>query len=170
MLGFFALFNDLFQPLPPDEALKLIEDNNIRIDFNETTNFRLILSLREDFLARLEDYSYNIPFLKKNRVGVSPMNGLQALEVVLKPIPDIMDRRAALKILEKVSKCPHIKDDEEVLEDLSIETCILSLFCLSKIGETVPGSTSKSHLTTSRELSMPLICGDEEITRADMAL
>lgn len=129
VLGFFALFNDLFQPLPPDEALKLIEDNNIRIDFNETTNFRLILSLREDFLARLEDYSYNIPFLKKNRVGVSPMNGLQALEVVLKPIPDIMDRRAALKILEKVSKCPHIKDDEEVLEDLSIETCILSLFC-----------------------------------------
>ena len=130
VLRFFSMLNDLFQPLPPDEVLKLIENKNIRrIDFNETTNFRLILSLREDFLARLEDYSYNIPVLKKNRVGVSPMNGLQALEVILKPIPDIMDRTAALKIVEKVSKCPHVEDDEEVLKDISIETCILSLFC-----------------------------------------
>ena len=129
VLNFFALLNDLFQPLPPDEVLNLIEEKNIRIDFNETTSFRLILSLREDFLARLEDYSYNIPVLKKNRVGVSPMNGLQALEVILKPIPGIMDRGAAIKILEKVSKCPHIEDDEEVLKDIAIETCILSLFC-----------------------------------------
>lgn len=128
-LGFFSLLNDLFQPLPPDEILNLIEENNVRIDFNETTNFRLILALREDFLARLEDYSYHIPVLKKNRVGVSPMSGIQALEVILRPIPDIMNREAALKILEKVSKCLHIEDDEEALKEISIETCILSLFC-----------------------------------------
>ncbi len=127
--NFFTLLNDLFQALPPDEALRVIEEKGIRIDFNETTNFRLILSMREDFLARLEDYSYNIPVLRKNRVGVSPLNGLQALDVILKPIPGIMNREAALKILEKVSKCTHVADDEEVLVNLSVETCILSLFC-----------------------------------------
>ena len=98
---FFTLLNDLFQVLPPDEALRQIEEKGIRIDFNESTNFRLILSLREDFLARLEDYSYNIPVLRKNRVGVSPLNGLQGLDVILKPISGIMNREAALKILEK---------------------------------------------------------------------
>lgn len=126
---FFTLLNDLFQVLPPDEALRQIEEKGIRIDFNESTNFRLILSLREDFLARLEDYSYNIPVLRKNRVGVSPLNGLQGLDVILKPISGIMNREAALKILEKVSKCTHIEDEEEALANLSIETCILSLFC-----------------------------------------
>lgn len=127
--NFFALLNDLFQSLPPDDVLKLMDEKGIRMDFSESTNFRLILSLREDFLARLEDYSYNIPVLRKNRVGVSPLSGLQAMDVILKPVPGIMDRKAALKILEKVSKCPDIVDDEDVQGNLSVETCILSLFC-----------------------------------------
>lgn len=135
--AFFGLLNDLFQLLPPDDVLRMIEENNIRIDFNETASFRLILSLREDFLARLEDYSYDIPVLKKNRVGVSPLTGLQALEVMLNPIPGIMDRQAALKILEKVSKCAHIEDNDEVLSEISVETCILSLFCSQLFKKTI---------------------------------
>ena len=135
--AFFGLLNDLFQPLPPDDVLRMIEENNIRIDFSETASFRLILSLREDFLARLEDYSYNIPVLKKNRVGIYPMTGLQALEVMLKPIPGIIDRQAALKILEKVSKCAHIEDNDEVLSEISVETCILSLFCSQLFNKTI---------------------------------
>lgn len=127
--SFFSLLNDLFQPLPPDELLQLIEKNNKRIDFQEVTNFRLVISLREDFLARLEDYAHNIPILRKNRIGISPMNGLQALDVILKPASGIINREAAFKVLEKVSKATYIEDDEEFLNNLVIETCLLSLFC-----------------------------------------
>lgn len=129
IIYFFSLLNELFQPLPPEDALTLFEENNIRFDFNEATNFRIVLSMREDFLARLEDNAQNIPVLKKNRIGIAPMNGLQAMDVILKPYPGIVDREAALKIIEKVAKRNDIQDNDEILENLSLETCILSLFC-----------------------------------------
>ena len=93
---FFSMLNELFQPLPPDELINILEKTGKRLRFEEETNFRLILSMREDFLARLEDYSRNIPILRKNRVGIAPMSGNQALEVILKPNPDIVNRTAAL--------------------------------------------------------------------------
>lgn len=126
---FFNMLDELFQPLPPDEILNLVDETETRIDFTENTNFRLILSMREDFLARLEDYSRNIPALKKNRVGIAPLNGNQALEVIMKPHMGIIDRTAALKIIEKVAKRNNLEDDPDLLNEIYVETFILSLFC-----------------------------------------
>ena len=78
VVDFFRLLNELFQSLPSDKILDQIESNGIRIDFNETANFRLVLSMREDFLPRLEDYCRDIPSLRKNRMVLAPIfNTLQ---------------------------------------------------------------------------------------------
>lgn len=126
---FFSMLNELFQPLPPDELINILEKTGKRLRFEEETNFRLILSMREDFLARLEDYSRNIPILRKNRVGIAPMSGNQALEVILKPNPDIVNRTAALKIIAHLTEMEDIVDSPEILDSLEVDTCILSLFC-----------------------------------------
>lgn len=127
--GFFKLVNDLFQQLPPSSATEILEQSDSRIDFSGSAAFRLIVSMREDFLARLEDYSRNVPSMRKNRVGLAPVNGLQSLSVIMKPAPGIIDRQSALRIIAKVAKLDSVEDDEETLRSIHIETCILSLFC-----------------------------------------
>ena len=124
----FRTIDTILQMTPPEKVSDAFARLNARLPFNEKPAFRLILSLREDFLARLEDYSYNIPALRRNRVGLASMNGLQALEVITRPIPGLVERDAALKILSKVT-ATEIKDDEYFLERLSVDSCILSLFC-----------------------------------------
>lgn len=125
---FFTLLNELFQPLPPEELINILEETGKRLRFEEDTNFRLILSVREDFLARLEDYSRNIPILRKSKVGIAPLNGNQALEVILKPNPKIIDRSAALKIIASITN-DEVIDDSQYLDIIEIDTCVLSLFC-----------------------------------------
>lgn len=127
VVDFFRLLNELFQTLPSDKILNQIESKGIRIDFNETANFRLVLAMREDFLPRLEDYCHDIPSLRKNRVVLAPMTGKQALEVIMKPDPDIVHPDAAIRIIEKVSKKK--VENQDSLDKLEIEICILSLFC-----------------------------------------
>ena len=126
---FFSMLGELFQPLPPDEVNEMMEKSGRRIDFSETANFRLVLAMREDFLARLEDYSYDIPLLRRNRVGLSAMNGLQSLEVMMSPVPGLVDREAALGILRKITRSGQLRDDDGQLRSLSVETFLLSLFC-----------------------------------------
>lgn len=126
---FFNILSELFQPLPPDGISGQIEAQGLHLDFSESANFRLVLSMREDFLARLEDYSRDVPILKRNRVGLSAMNGLQALEVMMDPAPGLVDRAVAIRILRKICKDDRITDDEESLRNLDVETFILSLFC-----------------------------------------
>ena len=88
----------------------------------------MALSMREDFLARLEDFCYDIPFLKKNRKGMRKLNGIQALSVIMDPVRGLVDRNAAIKILSRVVGFP-CEDRQSWLETLSVDTSILSLFC-----------------------------------------
>ena len=126
--GFFNLIDRLLQMIPPENISEAFERKNIRLPYQEKPAFRLVLSLREDFLARLEDYSYSIPALRRNRIGLAPMNGQQALEVIMNPIPGLVDRDAALRILSKVTD-KEVHDDPYFLEKMTVDSCILSLFC-----------------------------------------
>ena len=128
VLGFFRTIDTLLQMTPPDSVTDAFAQTNTRLSFKEKPSFRLMLSLREDFLARLEDYSFNIPALRRNRIGLASMNGIQALEVITRPIPGLVQRDAALRILSKVT-ATDVKDDEYFLEKLQVDSCILSLFC-----------------------------------------
>jgi len=125
---FFNIIDSLQYSTPTDRILQAMEKTDQFASFGEELNFRMVFSMREDFLARLEDYSYNIPSLRKNRIGLKPLNGLQALDVILKPCPDMVSRKVALHIISKVVG-KNITDNERKLETTSVDTSILSLFC-----------------------------------------
>lgn len=126
--SFFNIIDSLQYSTPTERILNAMEDADQFVSFGEEQNFRMVFSMREDFLARLEDYSYNIPALRKNRIGLKPLNGLQALEVILKPRPEMVTRKVALHIISKVVG-KVVTDNERKLEATSVDTSILSLFC-----------------------------------------
>lgn len=126
--SFFNTIDSLQYSTPTERILNAMENADNFVSFSEEQNFRIVFSMREDFLARLEDYSYNIPALRKNRIGLKPLNGLQALEVILKPRPEMVTRKVALHIISKVVG-KTITDNERKLEATSVDTSILSLFC-----------------------------------------
>ncbi len=126
--SFFNVIDSLQYSTPTERLLQIIEHNDQYVQFHEKQNFRMVFTMREDFLARLEDYSYNIPALRKNRIGLKPLNGNQALEVILKPRPDMVTRDVALHIISKITG-KNIPDNARRLEATSVDTSILSLFC-----------------------------------------
>ncbi len=125
--SFFEMVNAIQYDTPPSRTKELLENGNEYFEL-ECNFSRMVFVIREDFLARLEDYSYGIAALRRNRIGIKQMNGHQALEVILNPITDFITRDVAIKILSKVSG-KEVIDSDRSLGRLSIDTSILSLFC-----------------------------------------
>lgn len=126
--SFFRLVPNLLQLVPPDELCESLILKGHRLQYNENPAFRMVLSLREDFLARLEDHTYSIPELRKNRIGLSILNGMQAMDVILRAGQGIVQRDVALSIISKICKKEYT-DSSAWLASVHVDTCILSLFC-----------------------------------------
>lgn len=137
--SFFKVIDSLQYNMPTERIASKIQETDQCVTFGEEMNFRVVFSMREDFLPRLEDYCFDIPAMRRNRVGLKPLNGLQALEVITKPRPDVVTREVALHIISKIVG-KQMKDNQRRLEATSVDTSILSLFCTElynygKIGE-----------------------------------
>jgi len=98
-------------------------------------NLRVIISLREDYLAQLETLYKYIPSLRFSRYQVSQMKGRDAIDAVLKPGKEIIKDPAVAEAI--IKKIPASKDaDYSPYEDKAgswenkkIEPFLLSLFC-----------------------------------------
>ena len=102
--SFFSNLDDLSNVVPPlsiRDKIKDIED----FRYNQSSDFRFVFSLREDYLPRLDDYVYsiNIPELRKSRYGITLMNSDQAREVILGPGEGIVSETVADKIISILS-------------------------------------------------------------------
>jgi hypothetical protein len=97
----------------------------------DSQHYRVLLSLREDFLPHLEDFQSSIPSLTQNRFRLTAMNGVQAMEAILNPGRELVSREVALDIVRAVAgrAAVHLDDIEQALDRLRIEPTILSLFC-----------------------------------------
>ena len=126
--SFFDDFNQVYQSIPSDELLSILNESETPFSVNDRPSFRLALSMREDFLSRLEDYCLDIPFLRQNRRRLNLLTGEQALSVILKPYPGIVDEGTARHILAKVTGKDLSKKGVE-LDRIEVDTSILSLFC-----------------------------------------
>lgn len=143
--SFFEMINAIQYDTPPTQTKELLENSYGYFELKCNTS-RIVFIIREDFLARLEDYSYGIAVLRRNRIGIKQMNGHQALEVILKPIPGLVTREGAIKILSKVSG-KEVIDSDRSLGRISIDTSILSLFCSELYQRAVE---EKSDIITSK--------------------
>jgi conflict system STAND superfamily ATPase/WD40 domain-containing protein len=97
-------------------------------------SYRMVFSLREDYLARLEELKMYMPSIMENRFRVVQMTIVQALDAAIKPGKGLINEEVATKI---ITKLPGVSQtDFDLLEkegiinkNLMVEPFLLSLIC-----------------------------------------
>lgn len=95
--------------------------------YTEDSEFRLVIAIREDYLAYLEHHTENIPSMKLNRYFLQPMDVEEAKKVILRPAPDIVTEEVAESIIQKITS--ENRQSAIPLENCVIDPFVLSLFC-----------------------------------------
>lgn len=96
--------------------------------------YRVILSLREDYLARLEELKKYMPSIMNSRFRIIQMTVGQAMDAAIKPGKGLIDKTVAEEIIKKL---PGIsQSDFDLLlqnsahrQGLKVEPFLLSLIC-----------------------------------------
>ncbi|MCP5105223.1 MAG: hypothetical protein GY950_17675 [bacterium] len=127
---------DLVENRVPVSVQEKLEKGNKTIDYSRREpDFRVVFSLREDYLPQLEMLYKHIPSVRYSRYRVSQMKGKEAIDAVLKPGEEIIkDPEVGVEIIKKI---PGAKDADykpyeniaESWETKKIEPFLLSLFC-----------------------------------------
>lgn len=92
-----------------------------RFDFTRG-DYRVLISLREDYLAPLESLKRVMPSISQNRLRLAPMTGEQALEAVLQPGRKLVSEEVAAAIVRFVAGGAELANAE-------VEPSLLSLIC-----------------------------------------
>ena len=90
----------------------------------DAARYRLLLCLREEYLPELESLRRRSPSILDSRWRLDAMSGPRALEVV-KVGSELVDPGVADQIVRFVAGV----DDNEPIESLTVEPCLLSLVC-----------------------------------------
>lgn len=100
----------------------------------EKLNYRVVISLREDYLAQLESLKKNMPSLNKSRYRIVQMTFIQAMEAVTKSAKGLIDNEAAAGIIKKMPGITDhdfdaVAEDTDNVKRLLVEPFLLSLIC-----------------------------------------
>jgi len=140
---------DLVENRPPkalEARLDADDEAAGQFDF-ERGDYRVLISLREDYLAPLESLKRTMPSLAQNRLRLSPMTGGQALEAVLRPGRGLVTEEVAAAIVRFVAGGSELANAE-------VEPSLLSLICRE---------LNDARLAQGRdEISIDLLAGSHE--------
>jgi tetratricopeptide (TPR) repeat protein len=92
-----------------------------RFDFARS-DYRVLISLREDYLAQLESLKSKMPSVTQNRLRLAPMTGRQGLEAVLGPGKGLVSQEVAEALVRFIAGGAEIANAE-------VEPSLLSLVC-----------------------------------------
>jgi hypothetical protein len=123
-----------------------------RFDFARS-DYRVVIALREDYLAPLESLKKQMPSLSQNRLRLAPMTGSQALEAVL--LPGNRLRPGKPLVSEEVAEAivRFVAGGSE-LANAEVEPSLLSLICRE---------LNEQRLAQGRgEISQDLLAGSHE--------
>lgn len=147
-VDFFSELADLINEVTPEYIINTRSDNNaegeaeqkketfvLDLDVNESdcsskylseSLFNIVFTIREDFLSYLERYTKYIPQMKSNRYALLPLNEEQAMAVIMKPIPGLVDIGVAKLIIQKVTG----KTDFSLGDapEIDVDAAVLSLY------------------------------------------
>ena len=115
---------DLVENRPPKRLEALLEEDDTvteRFDFNRE-DYRVLIALREDYLAHLESVKAAMPSITQNRMRLARMNGQQALAAVQKPGGRLVSQEIAEAIVRFVAGGSELPNAE-------VEPSLLSLIC-----------------------------------------
>ena len=131
---FLTALADLVENYIPALVRSRTEANGGSIEFpHDQPKVKVILSLREDFVCRLDDLRKSMPSVMHNRLAVARMNGEQALRAVREPGQGIVEESVARQIVRFVAasnRSSAAADDEDVrLDNLEVDPALLSVVC-----------------------------------------
>jgi hypothetical protein len=121
---FIAELSDLVENRPPKALEARLEEDDTaadRFDFGRS-DYRVVIALREDYLAPLEGLKTAMPSITQNRLRLAPMTGHQALAAVLQPGKGLVTEEVAAAIVRFVAGGSEIANAE-------VEPSLLSLIC-----------------------------------------
>jgi hypothetical protein len=108
-------------PRALEEKLEREEAGMERFDFGRA-DYRILIALREDYLAHLEGLKGRMPSVTQNRMRLARMTGAQALSAVTGPGRDLVTAEVAEAIVRFVSGAADLARAE-------VEPSLLSLVC-----------------------------------------
>ena len=115
---------DLVENRPPVELEARIdrdETDAAKFDFARA-DYRILISLREDYLAHLEGLKAQMPSITQNRMRLARMTGPQAVAAVRAPAPHLVSEAVAEAIVRFVAGGAELAVAE-------VEPSLLSLIC-----------------------------------------
>jgi hypothetical protein len=146
---FIADLADLVENRPPREFEARLEQDDTaaeRFDFARS-DYRVLIALREDYLAPLEGLKAAMPSITQNRLRLAPMTGQQALAAVLRPGKGLVSEEVAAAIVRFVAGGAELANAE-------VEPSLLSLICRE---------LNDTRLAQGRsEISLDLLAGSHE--------
>ena len=140
---------DLVENRPPAALeARLEHDDAAAEDFDfARADYRVLIALREDYLAYLESVKGTMPSITQNRMRLARMTGTQALSAVVRPGGKLVSQEVAESIVRFVA-------GGSELDHAEIEPSLLSLVCREL--NTVRQSQGRS------EISADLLAGSRE--------
>ena len=122
---------DLIENRPPESIRIRLEKGQAQpTDYNfDPAVFRVLITLRADFLSELEGLGTAIPSIQHNRMPLGPLSGLRALDAVAKPAAGLIDDDVALRIVEFVAGAVGPAPTEDQLKEMWVEPALLSTIC-----------------------------------------
>jgi len=140
---------DLVENRPPTalEVRLEYDDSAVeRFDFTRG-DYRILIALREDYLAHLESVKATMPSIGQNRMRLARMTGEQALDAVLKPGGKLVNQEVAESIVRFVAGGSELRNAE-------VEPSLLSLICRE---------LNNARITQGRtEISADLLAGSRD--------
>ncbi len=140
---------DLAENRPPKALEARLEQDDLAAeDFDfARSDYRVLIALREDYLAPLESLKGLMPSLSQNRLRLAPMGSAQALEAVLRPGQQLVSPEVAAAIVRFVAGASELANAE-------VEPALLSLICRE---------LNDARVTQGREeISLDLLAGSHE--------
>jgi hypothetical protein len=121
---FLADLADLVENRPPvalEARIDRDEADAARFDFARA-DYRILISLREDYLAHLEGLKGQMPSVTQNRMRLARMTGAQAVAAVRAPAPHLVSEAVAEAVVRFVAGGADLARAE-------VEPSLLSLIC-----------------------------------------
>jgi hypothetical protein len=129
---FYELGDLMENRIPKTLADRLHSDYELFDRINlDTQPYRILLSLREDYLPDLEEWSDLIPRLGPNRYRLLPMSVTQATEAIEKTGEALVTHDDAVNIVTYLSQTQNANEStpQRLRKNAQIEPALLSLMC-----------------------------------------